>query len=568
MTLRRSRFRSTIIAATLAATGSFVAAGSAHAAEIPAGADIADGLAVHVTPNGIDFLESQVQHLIPPTVAVANQGGDLFSCLFDTCEWRLQNTVVTLDVGKVSLTPLEGRLQLHLELWVSANARVETNGCLFNNGCSVVLDPSLVVADTTIEMQLVPDGTGRFDVDAETEAFDIQLGLGDPDINDCLLGDFLEFFVELFLGTIEDVVVDVLVDQVQPLIEPAIEDAFNSLNIAGSFDVAGVPIDYDFYPTRLELHPGTIGLVMGGHFVTNEVAPCADPDRGSVLTVGALPDYTQVPGDTDIAGSIADDILNQLLFSAWRGGLLCQTLDEMGGEPLSSDLLALVGGSLSTIMTDGGRLAVRITTPEPPVATLGGPNGETAVVSLANLELDVFADVRDRLVRVFGLTLSPTAGVTLEMTPDGLLVPTLNFDPAAADAQVAYNELAPDVNETLLTLLPTILEQFLPQLTEAIPPIALPDLGGIVLESAAFTPDGPAGDYLTAYASLGGQVSAGGCSAIPGGGCGVDAGGLGCSIQGGRRVRGNAATVLASPAMLLVGIGSLLVRRRKEAREE
>ena len=562
MTLHWSGLRS-FFAASLVATGSLGVAGSAHAAELPAGADIADGLAVHVTPKGVDFLESQIANLIPPTVGVANQQGNLFSCLFDTCVWRLRNTVVTLDVGKVSLTPLEGRLQLHLELWVSATARVETNGCLFNNGCNVVLDPSLVIADTTIEMQLVPDGTGRFDIDAETEAFDIQLDLGDPDINNCLLGNFLEFFVELFLGNIEDAVVGVLEDQVRPLIEPAIEDAFNSLNIAGSFDIAGAAIGYDFYPTRLELHPGTIGVVMGGHFASETVAPCADPDRGSLLTVGALPDYSQVPSQYDLAGSIADDILNQLLFSAWRSGLLCRTVDEMGGAPLSSDLLAMLGGSLSTIMTDGGPLALQITTPEPPIATLGGPNGETAVVSLANMRLDVFADVRDRMVRIFGLTLSPTAGVTLTMGADGVLVPELNFDPTQMGAQVAYNELAPDVNETLLTLLPTILEQFLPQLTDAIPPIALPDLGGIVLESADFTPDGPAGDYLTAHASLGGQVSAGGCSAIPDGGCGVDAGGLGCSIKGnGRRGRGSAATLFATPVMLLVGIGSLLVRRR------
>ena len=69
---------------------------------------------------------------------------------------------------------------------------------------------------------------------------------------------------------------------------------------------------------------------------------------------------------------------------------------------------------------------------------------------------------------------------------------------------------------------------------------------------------------LSAYATLGGQVQAGSCSAVPGGGCGVDAGGLGCSLQG-QSQRGNAATFGATPAMLMLGIGALLVRRKRES---
>ena len=554
-------FGSRFVAAAAAAITLMAGATHASAAEIPSGGDIAEGLAVHVSPKGINFLENQVQFLVPSAFTVGNQQGNLFSCLFDTCVWRLKNTVINVDVGKVTLTPQEGRLRLQMELWVSGTARVETGGCLFNNGCNIVLDPSKVTADTTIEMNLVPDGTGRYEVDAETELFAIGLNLGDPDINGCLLGNFLEFFVELFLGTVENAVEDVIQDYVRPLIEPAVEDAFNSLNVAGTFDIGGVPLDYDFYPTALEIHPGTIGLVMGGHFSTDEVAACADPNRGSVVTVGNLPDFGDfAPSGSDysVAASLSDDLLNQLLFSAWRGGLLCMSMDSM-----DSSMLELIGGSLSTILTDDGAMAIQVTATEPPLATLGGPNGETAMISLANMKIDLMADVEGRMARIVGLQLSPLAGATLAFNADGQLVPTLNFDTSDLQAQVGYNELAPDVNATILALLPTLVEQFLPTLTDAIPPIDLPELGGIVLESAEFTPDGPQGDFLSAYATLGGQISAGGCSAIPGGGCGVDAGGLGCSLAG-QGARGNAASFMASPAMMLVGIGALLVRRRRE----
>lgn len=553
---KRSRF----VAAVAAAISVMAAAGTVSAAEIPSGGDLAEGLAVHVSPKGITFMENQVQYLVPGVVTVGNQQGNLFGCLFATQTWRLKNTVINLEVGKVSLIPEEGRLRLMLDLYVSATARAETGGCLPTIGCNVTVPPSLVTADTTIELNLIPDGTGRFDVDAETEAFAIGLNLADPEFG-CALGDVVEFFVDLFLGTIENAVVDLLQDYVRPLIEPAIEDAFNSLNIAGSFDLNGVPLDYDFYPTALEIHPGTIGIVMGGHFSTNEVAACADPDRGSVVTVGDVPDFgglTPSGSEYSIAASLSDDLLNQLLFSAWRGGLLCMNLDTM-----DSSMLELIGGSLSTILTEDGPMAVQVTATEPPLATLGGPNGETAMISLANLKIDVMADVQGRMARVVGLKLSPLAGATLSFNAQGQLVPELNFDTADLLAEVDYNELAPDVNDAILALLPTIVDQFLPTLTDAIPPIDLPDLGGIVLESAEFTPDGPQGDFLSAYATLGGQVSAGGCSAIPGGGCGVDAGGLGCSLSG-EGTRGTAASFGATPAMMLIGIGALLVRRRRE----
>lgn len=550
---------SRIVAAfVVALLGANAVPSSAKAAEIPSGGDIAEGLAVHVSPKGIDFLENQVQYLVPEVVTVGNQQGNLFGCLFATQRWYLKNTVIYLDVGKVQLTPEEGRLKLHLELYVSATARAETGGCLPTLGCNISIDPSLVTADTTIELNLVPDGTGRFDVDAETEQFAVGLNLAEPELG-CALGDVVEFFVNLFLGTIEDAVVGVIEDQVRPLIEPAVEDAFNSLNIAGTFDIGGVPVDYDFYPTALEIHPGTIGLVMGGHFVTNEPAACIDATLGSTVTVGAAPTFGNLSpsgAEYGVAASLSDDLLNQLLFSAWRGGLLCRTIDG-----LDASMLSLIGGSLSTILTEDGPLTIQVRAPKPPIATLGGPNGETAMISLADLEIDVFADVADRQARIVGLKLSPLAGATLEFNQAGQLVPTLNFDPTDVQASVAYNELAPDINATVLSLLPTLVEQFLPTLTDAIPPIDLPDLGGIVLESAEFTPDGPQGDFLSAYATLGGQVSAGGCSAIPGGGCGVDAGGLGCTIAG-REARGGVASAAVSPALLLIGIGALLVRRR------
>lgn len=557
MKIRETLHRITVIFAML------LAPAMAGAAEIPHGSEIADGIVVHMTPKGVHFMEAQVPAIIPDSLAVPDQGGTLFSCLLSSNKWKIKDTTVYIDVAKVQIIPLEGKLKLHLELLVSATARVETNGCLFNNGCDVTLPASPVVADTIIDLQMVPDPiTGRPKVDATTQQFEIGLAMADPQINGCLLGDFFEFLIGIFGGLVEDAVVGAINGQVGPLLEPAIEDAFNSLALQGTMDLAGTAVDYDFYPTKLELHPGTIGIVMGGSFTSPQIHPCADPARGSYSTPSAVPvftDYSPASQPYDLAASVADDLLNQLFFSAWRGGLLCREISELNGEPLTTSFLNLIGGSITKVVTPDGPMIISILAPEPPLVAMGA-GGNTASVSLSNLSIDIMADVDERLARVMRLTLSPTAGLNVSMNANNEIVAALNFDPANVNASVTYNELAPDANEAILALIPTLVQQLLPSLGEAIPPIAIPDMGGITVDYAEITPDGPGGDFLSFYAGLGGQVQPGGCSA-GGTGCGVDLGGAGaCSIGGARSAPG---TYLVSPFLLLGGIVAIAARRKR-----
>ncbi len=533
---------------------------AASANEIPSGSEIAEGIAVHMTPKGIDFLEAQIPAIVPASMPVPEMSGTLFSCFLDTADYRVKNVVVYIDITNVQITPIEGALTLHLEANVAATGRIETNGCLFNNGCNVSIASSPMVADTIIDMAMVPDPqTNRPMVDATVQQFAVAMALADPDFSGCTLAGFFDFLVGLFSGSIEDAVIGALQGQIAPILEPTIEDAFNSMNLAGSLDLGGTPVDYDFYPTALEIHPGTIGIVMGGGFSTDQVAACADPARGSWYTAGALPIYTDLSPVSsqayDAALSVADDVLNQLVFSAWRGGLLCRDVADMGGEPLTTELLSLIGGSLSKIVTPNGPMIIRITAPDPPLVTLGG--GNLANLSLSNLQIDIMADVEQRLARVMRLQLSPTAGLNIELT-GGQILTSLNFDPANVEATIEYNELAPDANEAVMSLLPTLVEQLLPSLTDAIPPIDVSNLGGITIDMAEITPDGPQQDFLSAYTALGGQMQAGGCGA-GGTGCGVGGGGLGCTIG----ARGM-ANPLVMAFLFLGSVGTVAYRRRRE----
>lgn len=537
----------------------------AHAAEVPAGTDIADGMVVHMSPHGIQFMEEQVQYIVPSDVAVPDQSGTTFSCLLSHNTWRLKNTTVHLQVGKVKITPIEGAIKVHLEVNVSATARVEASGCLLNVGCNVSIPTSPVVADTIVDLSMVTDPqTGHPHVAAAVPQFDIALALSDPNFSDCgILDSVLNFIVPLFHDTVQGAIQDAINGQVAPLLQPAIEDAFNSINFQGSMNLAGTDLNYDFYPTGLAIHPGVIGIIMGGHFDTTAPAACIDATRGSVITAGEVPNYgdTTPSGQTyDAAISVSDDILNQLVFSAWRGGLLCRTIDQMGGQPLTNDMLTLIGGPIERIVTPGGPMQVRIEAQDPPLITLGGANGAVATISVSNLHVDLMSDVDERLARIMRLNLGTTASVSVAVNA-GQLVVTPNFDPAQIQATVDYNELAPDANATILSLLPTLVQQLLPSLADAIPAIDLPNLDGVTVDSAEVVPDGPAGDYLSVYAGLGGHVQAGGCNATAGG-CGVAPGtGAGCTIDGQRNPA--LASGLISPMILGLGIASVALRRKR-----
>ena len=537
---------------------------ASHAAEVPSGTDITNGMAVHITPQGVGFLQDQVKYIVPTSVAVPNQGGDVFSCLFDTNTWSLTNGVVHLQVGKVIITPIEGALQLHIEISVSADAHVSTSGCLVNLGCDISIPPSPVTADTTIDLAMQNvQGQPHPQVVATVPAFATQLNLAGVDFNCGLGGDILSLIESLFNGSVQSAINNAINNQVAPMLQPAIQNAFNSLALSGSTSLSGVELDYDFYPTGLAIHPGTIGIVMGGHFSTPNPAACIDPARGSVVMGGDLPNY----GATSPSGaqyhaavSLADDLLNQLVFSAWRGGLLCRNIDSAGGQPLTTDMLTLIGGQITKVVTPGGPMVVQLLAEDPPLITLGGPNGATAEISVSNLHVDLMADVNERLARILRLTLGANATLTVAMNADHQIVVTPNFDPSAIQGTVDYDELAPDAAQTVINLLPTLVTTLVPNLANAIPPIDLPALDGVTIDSAEIVPDGPQSAFLSVYTGLGGHVNSGGCNAGSTGGCGVSGGtGTGCTIGGTRTLDG----AVISPMMLGLGLAVVFVRRRR-----
>lgn len=544
-------------------TMSLGVSGVAQAEQLPAGADLLDSLVVNVSDNGLNFMEAQIPGVVPDQLNVPDMSGELFSCFLDTNDYAIKNIVVYVTVNDVQLTPTDGALDVYLDADISADARLETSGCLFNNGCQVHIDPSQVTAASSISFATVVPQTGRPAIDAIVPNFDVTLNINDVNISQCTLGSFLEFFVNLFIGTVEDAVVGAIQDQIAGEIEPLIEDALNSLQINQTVDLLDAQITLELFPSDIVIDPAGMSIMMGSNVTAPEVAKCAKGGPGgSLLTPSDLPAYNGMsPGGMSYhaAASISDDFANQTLFAAWEAGLLCMELSEIGdGEPLTTDLLSLLGGEVTRVVTPGGALVVKLTAPGgPPVAEIAGAG---ANVAIDDLHIDMIADVHERMSRLVELTVSPeiAAEIQVNTTPAGTteIVPLIEFDTSNLGAEIVYNELLPETGEVILTLLPTMLQSFLPSLD--IPPIELPELAGITLDSTEVTEDGPSADFLSVYTGLGGQLDlAGGCAG----------GGTGCAFDGGCTVSGSSRSPLSAafaPLALLCALGWVVVRRRRE----
>ena len=186
--------------------------------------------------------------------------------------------------------------------------------------------------------------------------------------------NFLITVIEPFIigGIVADIESE-LTSHVGSLLGPALSQAFNGLtpattlsfpNLADPAQPIEVDLVTDFYAT--DFHDGAAppnpsppdgGVIMlrGGAYAAEVVAPYENlgiPDRFGCGSGGVV----DVPRTSPLEIGLTDDLLNQLLFGAWRGGLLEIDLpsDQLGGGGLVEDLQVHVSGMLAPTASDCG----------------------------------------------------------------------------------------------------------------------------------------------------------------------------------------------------------------------
>jgi hypothetical protein len=222
-------------------------------------------------------------------------------------------------------------------------------------------------------------------------------------------------------------------------------------------------------------------------------------------------------------------MVSQILYAAFRGGLLCFTLDENTEDislpiTLDSSLLGLLGGDGYTeILGDVAKPLVIKTLPQQ-VPTVNYDGRHDIDLSVRELGLGFFTEVDHRMARAVGLEIEVDAGADLnfdgttgELGVDVALEPSdLRFQ-VVPDVIVKGSESAIEdgVSGLLETLLPTLLGDTLEGLV-----FPVPGFSGIGVTDLAARPAG-SGDWLAVDLEIGavdyGDPGASGCDSGDGG---------------------------------------------------
>jgi hypothetical protein len=518
----------------------------------PPDAVIEDAVLVDIPPHGFDSIVEFIPALIPLEIPVDDLSGEEglgWGCFVDVW-YSISNLNIGLNLDSASIVPQEDYLELNIGLGVEINNSddpflLDYELTCIEYNCQGYVNPFPVDVGAKIRLELNDlDGDGINELDAIVEDLQYNYALQGEDINidSCALGTF-EDVLNIFGLSIFDLVLsfaapalESAVNDLVPELETTIEEAFSELNIQQTLEVEGAEFNLSVSPQDVIIKPEGMRLQLGGSFTSPTISDCiADLDQEGSLSTSApeMPiGYSpQSISNFHLGATISDDFVNQALYSIWRGGVLCYTVDD--------DLFAL-DTSILNLLTDDAFLSLIPETQEMVIKTLPNlpptlnmtTNADLAV-DLNELGLNFYTVVDQRRVRVLNVALSTDVGIYLPLDANsGNISVDIDLDTDRFISDVQYNEFAEEetanIESSFSSQLDTILglidiEGMLGDMN-----FTLPSVEGLGLLSLNSAPSGSNSEDLGIFAELGSVPYSGGCDSS-----GEDSGcGGGCSNAG------------------------------------
>jgi len=460
---------------------------------------------IHLSPTGLESLGTAISGVLPTEIAVTGLSGE-FDCDEEeegVLTYSADDIIIKLSTEAAEITPEDGTLNVALRMTIwSDPAAINVEGtCLFDmdEACTLALPPTWLDVDLGIDLVLE-----QGEINAQVDHLWFSHGeFGNPIETGCILGDALEtlngYGIDL-LGEILDTVLDEQIAELEVQLEEAIGGLAGALTLADDLEVMGTTLSYELAATDLEVSNSGVTLVFESSFSTPAYGTCV-PQAGPYLAsshdppaiTGLIPSTT-VPYHMGIV--VNEDLLNQALYAAWQGGLLCLRVADLVDLELTTDYLSLVEEeAVAELWPEPIPLDVRTVPNGPPVVDFGSGPGLTA-----ELALDVYGDELDRATRLWSNGVYADAGVGLELE-DGELIIDLDFDlESHLGITVAYNEFLPSsIPEGFASLIPDLVSAAL-DLDALVPTIAIPAIYGITLSDLDMRAVGAEQDYLGVYA--------------------------------------------------------------------
>lgn len=535
-------------------------------AERPPGEVIESAVAVDVTQDGLNAFLPIADDFIPPGIEMpvvvetstfpAPFAGDNCGGPLDVCyEYSVTNLDATLELIQPTITPGNGVIELATDLRVTVNDEFDPLAIYLRGGywgidldtsCNAWIDP----VDIPISAQIQIDYntfSGQLQADLLPISYDVSaLNSDSVQLEDCGLEtlntiagyvgvDLIQLAIDAIIPILDDQITSV-VDDLNDQIQPILDDVVVQASVATTVDVLGVPIDIDVAPEDVEITSDGVRLLMAGSIdapsdpcvegygITGSLETVSDPDP-----IGTAPGGIPVP---HVAVQADDDLVNQGLFAAWNGGLLCWTVDNsMEGLPIAIDtnLLNLLAPNIfDDLFPENAELVLQTSPRQPPTATLDGANDVD--IHVEELGLDFYADLDGRRARIMEVSLAADAGANVGFDGTaGEVGLAIDFDTSAIQASITFNELRPEANAEIASSLLGIVDTLAGPALEGLladQTFAIPAIEGYGLSSANILPAPGAPDRLGIYGNIGavtyanlGDEEGGGCDSL-GAGCG------------------------------------------------
>jgi hypothetical protein len=256
----------------------------------------------------------------------------------------------------------------------------------------VTITGDIRVNPAEIRTKLYINENGRGGLDVRLEGGDVSLHNFDLNLDG--IAGIIDGLIE---GVVEDLAVGLFSEAIAGI---DVGDLLGAGGISVPLELFGQTAALDLYLNQFDIDPG--GLTFAADTgLTLQPSPMVPPSPGTLKTPGAAPNNNNI--DRMVRFSIGDDLVNGILGNLWNaGGLHIEDIGSAlggdgadGGGGIGLELNAttfalLVGPDILEYAPGDTKVGIRLNPLLPPVARMGGADGETMRVIIADMMLEFY----------------------------------------------------------------------------------------------------------------------------------------------------------------------------------
>ncbi len=358
-----------------------------------------NALLARVNQSGLDKIGTMVADYMTPELLTAQVTAmnpvytDSYTVLgFEALNINDDITSISFDTPDIKLTPSSGLLTLTATL---PNLVVDTSA--YGSAAGFDFGPDDVGMSASSAVITASITVGIVDGKIAVTLTDCSVDLKDFAYNTSLLPSYVTDY--LLVDTIRSTVESLLTDKITTMVPDLLSSTLAGLDPSFSTTILNHNLDLGFSFNSADIDNNGLAIGLGV-----DVAM----DDGGTKT---YPGYLGAPGvdptvDThaDIAAGFSDNLLNMVLFQAWRAGILDMTLSTDDGslDPAMLVLLKASSGTISTVaslppvMVQGadGNAQAQVSELLVTIDTPGGGLGNHIVVAMS-LWVDTTMTIQD-----------------------------------------------------------------------------------------------------------------------------------------------------------------------------